>query len=417
MSVVTGLDVLRREDFESLHKKAIGVVVNQATVSADLSHFLDLLTPLHSAGKLQIRAVFGPQHGLYGHTQDNMIEWEGSESSVRGWRIHSLNGATREPAPEMLEGIDELIIDLPDIGSRYYTFAWTMALCIRACEPLALPVTILDRPNPIGGIAVEGPVLDPYYRSFVGEYPAPIRHGMTLGELATYLCERYFPGAQLKVVKAEGWEPSWYFDQTGLPWVMPSPNMPTLDTAIVYSGGCLLEGTNLSEARGTTRPFEIFGAPFLDGYKLSEALNELDLPGCKFRPVQFQPTFNKHAGRLCGGCQVHVTNRDTFEPVLTYVAILQESIRQSGLHKPAGQDTGGRFSTNSEELDLPGFAWKLPPYEYVYDRQPIDILTGCDWLEPAISGLSPLNEIRDRMKAESETFAAQHKPKLYSNKF
>jgi uncharacterized protein YbbC (DUF1343 family) len=296
------------------------------------------------------------------------------------------------------------VIDLPDVGSRYYTFAWTMALCLKACEPLGIPVTVLDRPNPVGGEQVEGTLLRMGFDSFVGQYPVPTRHGMTIGEIARYLRASYFPSINLTVVNMQGWERGMYWEHTGLPWAMPSPNMPTVDTAIVYPGGCLLEATNLSEGRGTTRPFEIFGAPFLDSWRLTEALNKLSLPGCIFRPLPFEPTFNKHVKTICGGCQLHVTSRATFEPVLTYVAILQECIRQSGLHDASHLERDSQFIAASAETSLKGFAWKLPPYEYEHNRRPIDILAGNDWLEVAISGLMPLKEIRDRFQAECKEF-------------
>lgn len=404
MPVLTGLDVLVREGFSRLRGKSIGFLCNQASVTRDLQYGLDLLLPEHRAGNLKIQAVFGPQHGLFGHTQDNMIEWEGAVDKRTGMRVFSLYGERREPTPSMLDGIEELVIDLQDVGARYYTFVWTMSLCMKACEPLGIPVTILDRPNPIGGEQVEGTVLQPGFESFVGQYSVPTRHGMTIGEMARYLHARYFPRLNLNIVEMEGWERGMYWEHTGLPWTMPSPNMPTVDTAVVYPGACLLEATNLSEGRGTTRPFEIFGAPYLDSWKFAEGLSSLRLPGCTFRPLPFEPTFNKHKGKLCGGVQLHVTSRAQFEPVLTSIAILQEAIRQSGLHDTSQVSVNQEFVANSEEMQLPGFAWRNPPYEYVHDRRPIDILGGNDWLEPAISRLTPLGEIRDQMRSECESF-------------
>lgn len=401
MPVLTGLDLLRRNDFAALKGKRVGLVCNQASISRDIRHALDLFL---EAG-LEIKSVYGPQHGLFGHTQDNMIEWEGTLDPRTGLRVYSLYGENRQPTPAMLEGIEELVVDLPDVGARYYTFIWTMALCMRACEPLAIPVTVLDRPNPIGGERVEGTVLQMGFDSFVGHYPLPMRHGMTMGEIARYLRATYFPNLDLKIIETQGWERGMYGDQTGLPWAMPSPNMPTVDTAVVYPGGCLLEATNLSEGRGTTRPFEIFGAPYLDSWRFADALNQMDLPGCVCRPLPFEPTFNKHVGRLCGGCQLHVTSREDFEPVLAYVAIMQEAIRQSGLHDASHLEQRPDFVADSEEMRLPGFAWRNPPYEYVHDRSPMDILAGNDWLRPAISNLKPLKEIRERMREECRAFA------------
>ncbi|HWD38565.1 MAG TPA: DUF1343 domain-containing protein, partial [Fimbriimonas sp.] len=357
MATFSGLDLLALDSFRPLLGKKIGLVCNQATVTKDLYHVLDLLLPMHKSGQLTIQIVMGPQHGLFGHTQDNMIEWEGATDPRTGLRIASLYGQHRKPTPEMLDGVDLLVVDLPDIGSRYYTFIWTTALCMQACQEKSIPVWVLDRPNPIGAIQFEGTVLDPAYASFVGLYPLPTRHGMTLGEIAAYLRATQFPKCDLTVKEVEGWARSDYNFDIDTPWVMPSPNMPTVDTALVYPGGCLLEGTNLSEGRGTTRPFETFGAPFLRGHALADALNILDLPGVYFRPIQFQPTFQKHAEQLCEGCFVHVPDPRAFEPVLTYVAILQEVRRQAG----------------------DKFAWNPPPYEYETEKLPIDILAGNGW--------------------------------------
>jgi len=387
MRAATGLDVLVRQELQPLLGRSIGLVCNQASVTHDYRHVLEVVLPYHRAGKLRLQAVFGPQHGLFGHTQDNMIEWESDD--VGRWEIpvHSLYGEHREPTPEMLDGIEVLVIDLQDVGARYYTFIWTTALCIKACEPLGIPVLILDRPNPIGGAVVEGTVLDPDFASFVGLYPLPTRHGMTLAEIGGYLNARFFPKAQVDKVLMEGWQRSAFLDETNAPWGMPSPNMPTVDTAVVYPGGCLLEATNLSEGRGTTRPFEIVGAPYMDGQSCAQSLNGLDLPGVHFRPLQFEPTFNKHARTLCEGVFVHVLDRSSFEPVLTYVAIMQEAHR----------------------LGKGSFAWNPPPYEYEYAKLPIDILAGNEWLRAAVDNLTPLEEIRGRFHAECKEFEPERR--------
>lgn len=332
----TGLDCLRARDFDRLRGRRFAVVCNQATVTSDFRHLLEILP------KTGLTAIFGPQHGLYGHTQDNMIEWEGDAGLAIP--IYSLYGAVRKPTAEMLRGVDLLVIDLPDIGSRYYTFAWTACLCAEACEELGIEVLILDRPNPLGR-SVEGPINE--LHSFVGLHPVPIRHGLTLGELVS----KFHPNVQIETYRGEG-EPV---------WVMPSPNMPTLDTAFVYPGACLIEGTTISEGRGTTRPFEIFGAPHLIKEDLAESLNALGLPGVHFRPLQFQPTFQKFAGELCEGCFVHVKDRGTFQPVRTYAHILDACYRA----KPDG-------------------FWKQPPYEYEEVHLPIDILWGSSALREGI---------------------------------
>ncbi len=379
MPTMTGLDLLVAEGFQTLRGETLGLLCNQASIASDYQHVLELLLDEPS---LKLGTVFGPQHGLYGHTQDNMVEWEGSSDPRTGLVVHSLYGEHREPTSEMLSGIDLLLVDLPDVGARYYTFIWTLALCMKKCEELGIPVTVLDRPNPLGGLQVEGPVLDPAFSSFVGLYPLPVRHGMTVGEIANYLGRHYFPSLSLSIVPMQGWSRSDSFKDTGLPWAMPSPNMPTPDTAIVYPGGCLLEGTNLSEGRGTTRPFETFGAPYLDAWKFAHALNALELPGCRFRATQFEPTFQKHARTLCEGAFLHVTDPRSFEPVLAYVAVMQEAMKQAK----------GKFE------------WKQPPYEYETEKLPIDILVGNAWLRECVESLSPLPEVRQRFLQESSIF-------------
>jgi len=404
MKTATGLDVLVESGFASLRGKRIAVLCNQASVDHSYRNILEHLVPLHRSGFLKIRAVLGPQHGLFGHTQDNMIEWEAT-GGPSDFNVFSLYGETRKPTPEMLMGIDRLVIDIQDVGARYYTFVWTMAYCIEACSELGIPVTILDRPNPIGGARIEGPVLEAGYESFVGLYPLATRHGMTAGEIARFVHDRIASPCPLDIVSVQGWDRSLYLDQTDAPWAMPSPNMPTVDTAVVYPGGCLLEATNLSEGRGTTRPFEIVGAPFLNGALFAEALNKLQLPGVYFRSIQFEPTFNKHVGKVCEGAFVHVLDRNLFQPVLTYTAILQESIRQTGIHEVSTDlPCDEKFIAGSAECALPGFAWRRPPYEYVYDRMPIDILAGSDWYRYAVTNLSDLSEILSSTKEEMEEF-------------
>jgi uncharacterized protein YbbC (DUF1343 family) len=314
------------------------------------------------AGGFELRALFGPQHGIRGETQDNMVEWEGFEDRATGLLVRSLYGATRRPTPEMLAEIDTLVIDLQDVGARYYTFVWTMLLCLEACAEQGKRVVVLDRPNPLGGAAREGTILDPAFASFVGMAPVPMRHGLTIGELARWLCASRELPVELEVVAMRGWRRAMAFEQTGLPWVMPSPNLPTVDSVWVYPGMCLLEGTELSEGRGTTRPFEIFGAPLIDPDALVRRLEAFRLPGVIFRPLHFQPTFQKHAGAVCGGAQIHVLDRAAFRPCLTAVAILC-AVR---------------------ELWPNQFRWKQPPYEYETAKLPIDILAGGPGLREAI---------------------------------
>lgn len=382
MKVHVGLDILHNQGFAQLQNKHIAVLCNQASVDSRFRHILELLLPNHRQGDFTIQAVFGPQHGLWGHTQDNMIEWEGYKDEETGLTIYSLYGEHRKPTPEMLKETELFLVDLPDVGARYYTFIWTMALCMDACREQSIPVIVLDRPNPISGTAVEGTVLRSEFRSFVGLYPLPQRHGMTIGEVARYLQGEYFPQLSLQVVKMDGWQRGMFFPETGLPWIMPSPNMPAWETALVYPGMCLLEATNLSEGRGTTRPFEIFGAPFINGRRLCEQLNRQHLPGIHFRAIQFEPTFQKYRGEICEGGFLHVTERERFQPVLTAVAILQEVLRQ--------------YPND--------FQWKQPPYEYEYHKRPIDILAGNSWLREAIENLVPLETIEEQMQQETASF-------------
>lgn len=392
MSVRTGLDRMIEGAFQHWRGRKIGVLCNQASIASNWQHVLEALGPSRRSGLLSIEAVFGPEHGLWGHTQDNMIEWEGLPDPRTGLVIHSLYGKHRQPTPEMLSGIDLFVVDIPDVGARYYTFIWSMALCMESCERAGIPVVVLDRPNPIGGDSVQGTVLDSAFKSFVGLFPLPTRHGMTVGEIATYLRQTAFPRIDLEVVKMDGWNRKMDWGQTGLPWAIPSPNMPTVDTAFVYPGMCLIEATTVSEGRGTTRPFEIFGAPGVDGWKLAESLNSLGLDGVHFRPIQFEPTFNKHTKTLCEGCFIHVTDRSAFDSVLAAIAILQEFVR--------------RFPDAWE--------WKPPPYEYEFEKWPVDILAGNDWLRKSIEELEPLRRIDERMRAECARFApARESAQLY----
>ncbi|MCX7798972.1 MAG: DUF1343 domain-containing protein [Fimbriimonadales bacterium] len=376
-AVRTGLDRWVLDGFSSLQGLRVGVVCNQASVS---SRFIHILDEMLRAG-VQVVAAFGPQHGIWGHTQDNMIEWQGYRDARTGLPFHSLYGEHRKPTAEMLEGLDILVIDLQDVGTRYYTFMWTMALCLEACEPIGLKVAVLDRPNPIGP-SVEGGVLDPEYASFVGLHPLPARHGLTMAELAVLFQRRHYRAVQLEAVRMEGYVHGLPFSATGAPWALPSPNMPTVDTALVYPGACLLEATNLSEGRGTTRPFEIFGAPWLDPWRFCEELNRLRVPGAWFRPVVFEPTFQKHAAKPCGGAFLHVTDRERFHAMHAGLAILRTALRQA-----------------------PGeFAWSPPPYEYEYEKLPIEILAGNGWLHRELERDTPLTQIVERLDAEAEEF-------------
>jgi uncharacterized protein YbbC (DUF1343 family) len=347
------LDNLRELWPKELRSAKIGVLLHPASVSSTLEHASKIFERFNG-DLFQLRAFFGPQHGFLGQTQDNMIEWKSYEHPRLKIPVYSLYGEHREPTAEMLTDLDALVVDLQDIGARYYTFVWTLYLCMRACEKRGVQVVVLDRPNPINGVTVEGPPIEKGYESFVGLHPIPVRHGKTIGELAMQFRDEAFPKCRLSILPMKKWERAMWFDQTGLRWVMPSPNMPTLDTANVYPGMCLLEGTNISEGRGTTRPFEIFGAPFIDAESLCRELNSLNLPGVFFRENYFQPTFQKFAGKLCGGAQIHVLDRNVYRSFQTGVEIVR-TIRK---------------------LCPESFAWKKPPYEYEREKLPIQILLG-----------------------------------------
>jgi len=337
-----------------LRNRRTAALLHAASVNSELLPTLSALEAMNADGAIKLSALFGPQHGFETTTQDNMIEWRGYRHPRLGIPVHSLYGEHREPTDEMLEGLEVLFIDLVDVGARYYTFIWTMLLCMQAAARRRITVVVADRPNPINGVTTEGsPQRDDHF-SFVGLHPLPVRHGKTIGELAELFCAERVPQCDLVVLPVENWNRAHYIDETGLPWVMPSPNMPTPDTAVVYPGMCLLEGTNISEGRGTTRPFELFGAPWIDAHKLTGALGGLKLPGVHFREAAFEPGFQKYAGEVCRGAQMHVTDRRSFLPLRTGLEIIR-TIR---------------------DMNPENFAWKQPPYEYEEKKLPIEILCG-----------------------------------------
>jgi uncharacterized protein YbbC (DUF1343 family) len=376
MSLSLGSDILF--DKQLLRGRTIGLVANPASIDAEFRH----VSARAEAGGVRIGALFGPQHGFRSDLQENMIESPHAEDARRRVPVYSLYSETREPTAKMLAGLDALVIDLQDVGTRIYTYIYTMANCLVAARKHGVPVIVCDRPNPIGGVAVEGPMLVAGFESFVGQYPIPMRHGMTIGELARLFNEHFGLGAKLEVVTMLGWAREQHFDATGLPWVLPSPNIPTLDSAIVYPGTVLLEGTNVSEGRGTTRPFEIVGAPWIDPEAYAADLNARGLPGVRFRPALFEPTFHKHAGTPCGGCQIHVTDRVAFRAVDTGVAVI-DAARRAGPER---------------------FAWRNPPYEYEHTKWPIDILYGSARLREGLEQGVGMAEISRAAEAETRAF-------------
>ena len=365
----------------------VGVVANPASVDRAFVHVVDRV---RAAEDVTLGAIFGPQHGFRSDLQDNMIETPHGHDDARRVPVYSLYSETREPTAAMLAGLDVLVVDLQDIGARIYTFIYTMANCLRAAARHGVPVIVCDRPNPIGGVGVEGETLVSGFESFVGLFPIPMRHGLTIGELARLFNDRFGIGASLEVVPMEGWQRAHYADEAGAPWVMPSPNIPTLDTAIVYPGAVLLEGTMASEGRGTTRPFELAGAPWVHPEAFADRLNAHGLPGVTFRAVMFEPTFQKHHGVPCGGCQVHVTDRSAFTPVVTGVALIEELRR----------------------ADPARFAWRPPPYEYEHRLMPIEILAGSSALRERIEAGASAESVAQSWGADEEAFRAARAPFL-----
>jgi len=356
--------------FESsaLNGARVGLVCNPASVDRRLRHVADRFAADPQA---RLAALFGPQHGFRSDVQDNMIETRHAEDELRRVPLYSLYSEVREPTAEMLRDIDVLVIDLQDVGVRIYTYIYTMANCLKAARRHGIKVIVCDRPNPIGGVQVEGPVLARGFESFVGMYPIPMRHGLTIGEIARLFNETFAIGADLDIVAMDGWRRDMYWDETGLTWIISSPNIPTFDTTLVYPGAVLFEGTNVSEGRGTTRPFELIGAPWVVAERFADAMNRRDLPGVFFRPVVFEPTFQKHAGTACAGVQVHVLDRSTCRPVEVGVALI-EAFRAS---------------------DPDRFRWKDPPYEYEYEKMPIDCLAGSSTLREQIDAGAAAHDI------------------------
>jgi uncharacterized protein YbbC (DUF1343 family) len=388
MPVRLGLErLLDGPDRGLIEGRRVGLVSNPASVDSRLVHASDRL---FNGGSWTLTTLFGPQHGFHSDLQENMIESPHARDAKRRLPVYSLYSETREPTAEMLRDVDVLVVDLQDVGTRIYTYIYTLANCLRAARTHNLGVVVCDRPNPIGGDEVEGALLDPAFASFVGQFPIPMRHGLTIGECARLFNERFGLNARLDVVPMEGWRRDMYFDDTGLPWVLPSPNIPTLETAIVYPGAVLFEGTLLSEGRGTTKPFELVGAPWIDGERFADAMNARGVPGAHFRAVFFEPTFHKHAKTSCGGCQIHVTDRAAFRPYRAGVELIDE------------------FRAEAPSTPL----WRDPPYEYEHTRPPIDILYGSDRLREAIDAGRGAASIMADWPRDEEAFRATRRQYL-----
>ncbi|HMV46803.1 MAG TPA: DUF1343 domain-containing protein [Blastocatellia bacterium] len=385
--IALGLEVLLNERTDLLRGTRVGLICHPASVDHQFRHAADLFS---KHPDIKLTALYGPQHGIRGETQDNMIEWEGFHDARTGVMAYSLYGEVRQPTSEMLNDVDVLVVDLQDVGTRVYTFIYTMALAMQAARDAGKRVVVLDRPNPINGLGVEGNLLEVGQESFVGMFPIPMRHGLTIAELARMFNEEFGIGCELEVVPMQGYKREFWFDDTDAPWVMPSPNIPTIESAVVYPGMVFVEGVKFSEGRGTTRPFEITGAPYADAYELAAHLNSLELSGIHFRPHSFKPTFQKHVTELCHGVQLHVTDREALKPVITGIAVIK------AMH----------------DLYPGGFKWQQPPYEYIYDRLPFDVIAGTVRLREQIEGGASIEEIAVSWRSGEKDFVERRAPYL-----
>ncbi|HLL15689.1 MAG TPA: DUF1343 domain-containing protein [Pyrinomonadaceae bacterium] len=377
-----GIEELLSKRGDLLRGARVGLICNQASVDHQLRHSADLC---RARSDFKLTALFGPQHGIRGEAQDNMIESPHSFDAETGLPVYSLYSETREPTEAMLEEIDAFVFDMQDVGCRIYTFVYTLANCMRAAQKYGKRVVVCDRPNPIGGVQVAGNILEPEYASFVGQFPLPTRHGMTVCELAKMFRERWGINCELDLILMDGWTRELWFDETDAKWVLPSPNIPTLDSATVFPGTVHLEGTQMSEGRGTTKPFELIGAPYIDAARYKRELDLLGLAGVHFRASSFQPTFQKHAGRACGGVQIHVLDRRQFEPVITGIATVKVA----------------------RELYPEKFLWKQPPYEYVYDKNPFDVIAGTASLRESLERGDSLDTLRDSWEHNLKGFMSE----------
>lgn len=385
--VLTGLDCIEFEKWKRLKGHRLGLLANQASVNHNLSTAREVIAHLFPG---QLKALLGPQHGYGGEDQDNMVETPHSHDETLNIPVFSLYAESRNPDAAMFDLIDILIIDLQDVGARVYTFASTMLNCLKAAAKCGKRVVILDRPNPLGGDVVEGNLLQPELFSFVGPYSLPMRHGLTIGEMARIFNHLFELDCDLEIIPMQGWQRNMLWDQTGLRWTMPSPNMPLPQTAQVYPGQVIWEGTNLSEGRGTCRPFEIFGAPFLDTKAIKKMLDTGAGTGCYLQEYQFRPTFHKWAGELCHGFMIHILDPHAYQPYYTSLALLQAIM----------------------DLHQRDFAWKQPPYEYEYKKKPIDIIMGNSSLRRGLESGKPLHLIRGGWLPELESYVSWRRPYL-----
>jgi uncharacterized protein YbbC (DUF1343 family) len=377
--ITIGIEHLAAAPPSSLAGKRLGLLCNQASTDRYFVHSRDRILQAFPG---QLSCLFSPQHGFFSEKQDNMIESDHMTDGVSGLPVYSLYGESRKPLPVMFEGIDVLLVDLQDVGTRVYTFIWTVVHCLQTAAETGVRVMVLDRPNPVGGLMIEGNVLEREFRSFVGLYEIPMRHGLTMGELAL-LCNREMGiNADLEVVTMKGWQRQMFFVDTGFPWVFPSPNMPTPLTALVYPGQVIWEGTNISEGRGTTLPFELVGAPFVDPQQVLDKLAAIDLPGTRLRPIAFEPTSGKWAGQQCRGFHVHVIDSASFLSYRFSLALLQTLL----------------------QLYPDEFDYKTPPYEYEYERLPMDMILGSRQLRLGLESGTDIIELENSWQTDLSDF-------------
>ncbi len=383
-----GIEVLLNERIDVLKGQRVGLVCNQASVLPDsFRHAADVF---FENPEIDLTTLFGPQHGIRGDVQYNMIETPHIRDARTGIMVYSLYSEVREPTEEMLADVDTIVVDLQDVGCRIYTFVYTMANCMRAAAKYGKRVVVCDRPNPINGNAVEGNITEDEFTSFVGQFALPTRHGMTIGELARMFNEHFGIGCDLEVIEMAGWSREMWGEETGLPWVLPSPNIPYVDTCVVFPATVHLEGTELSEGRGTTLPFFLNGAPFIDAYAWAAELRKFDLPGVAFREAYFQPTFCEFAGQTCGGVQLHITDRNAFTPVITGVAMVKTAY----------------------DLYPDHFQWRQNDYEYEFGKNPFDVVCGTDKIRKAIETGISLKEIEDAWTDGLKEFSESRKQYL-----
>jgi len=379
-----GIELLLDEKIELIRGQRVGLVCNQASVLPNFAHVADVFG---ERTDFELTTLFGPQHGIRGDVQYNMIETPHVRDERTGKMVYSLYSEVREPTEEMLKDLDVIVVDLQDVGCRIYTFIYTMANCMRAAKKLGKKVIVCDRPNPINGNAVEGNITENEFKSFVGQFELPTRHGMTIGELAKMFNTHFGIGCDLEVVEMEGWSREMWGDETGLPWVLPSPNIPTVDTCVVFPATVHVEGTELSEGRGTTLPFHLNGAPFIDPYAWTAELNAFNFVGISFRPAYYRPTFAEFSGQTCGGVQMHVTDREAFTPVIVGIAMVKTAY----------------------EMYADKFQWRQNAYEYEFGKNPMDVVCGTDKIRKQIEGGVALNEIETDWKSGIESFLATRK--------